>query len=107
MFLLVIKFKEDGNVIERCARSGPKKRTKTTNESNEFHINHSTSITMVKVQGRSFKLDDTAVRVLNITCSKEPKNVTAFDLFTFFRTDLIQSEASWKLSSASDWLMSA
>ena len=35
------------------------------------------------------------------------KSVTAFDLFTFFRTDLIQSEASWKLSSTSDWLMSA
>ena len=39
--------------------------------------------------------------------SKEPKSVTAFDLFTFFRTDFIQSEASWKLSSTSDWLMSA
>ena len=38
---------------------------------------------------------------------KEPNSVTAFDLFTFFRTDLIQSEASWKLSSTSDWLMSA
>ena len=38
--------------------------------------------------------------------SKKPKSVTAFDLFTFFRTDLIQSEASWKLSSTSDWLMS-
>ena len=34
-----------------------------------------------------------------------PKSVTAFDLFTFFRADLIQSEASWKLSSTSDWLM--
>ena len=30
-----------------------------------------------------------------------------FDLFTFFRADLIQSEASWKLSSTSDWLISA
>ena len=39
--------------------------------------------------------------------SKEPKNDTAFDLFTFFRTDLIQSEVSWKLSSTFDWLMSA
>ena len=39
--------------------------------------------------------------------SKEPKSVTTFDLFTFFHTDLIQSEASWKLSSTSDWLMSA
>ena len=38
---------------------------------------------------------------------KEPKSVTAFDLFTFFRADLIQLEASWKLSSTSDWLMSA
>ena len=43
------------------------------------------------------------------TCaySKETKSVTAFDLFTFFHADLIQSEASWKLSSTSDWLMSA
>ena len=39
--------------------------------------------------------------------SKEPNSVTAFDLFTFSRTDLIQSEASWKLSSTSDWLMPA
>ena len=29
--------------------------------------------------------------------------VPLFDLFTLFRTDLIQSEASWKLSSNSDW----
>ena len=42
-----------------------------------------------------------------IIYSKEPKSVTAFNLFTFFHTDLIQSEASWKLSSTSDWLMSA
>ena len=39
--------------------------------------------------------------------SKESKRVTAFDLVTFFRKDLIQSEAGWKLSSTSDWLMSA
>ena len=39
--------------------------------------------------------------------SKEPKNLAAFYLFLFFRTDLIQSEASWKLSSTSDWFMSA
>ena len=38
---------------------------------------------------------------------KEPKSVTTFDLVIFFRIDLIQSEASWKLSSTSDWLMSA
>ena len=31
----------------------------------------------------------------------------AFNLFTFFRADLIQSEASWQLSSTFDWLMSA
>ena len=44
----------------------------------------------------------------NLICySKEPKRVTAFDLFTFFRADLIQSETRWKLSSTSDWLMSA
>ena len=42
-----------------------------------------------------------------IIYSNEPKSVTAFNLFTFFHTDLIQSEASWKLSSTSDWLMSA
>ena len=39
--------------------------------------------------------------------SKEPKSVTTFDLFTLFCADFIQSEASWKLSSTSDWLMSA
>ena len=39
--------------------------------------------------------------------SKEDKSATAFDLFTFFRVDLIQSEANWKLSSTSDWLTSA
>ena len=39
--------------------------------------------------------------------SKEPKSVSAFDLFTFFCADFIQSEASWKLSTTSDWLMSA
>ena len=39
--------------------------------------------------------------------NKKPKSVTVFDLFTFFRTDLIQSETSWKLSLTSDWLMSA
>ena len=33
--------------------------------------------------------------------------MTVFYLFTFFRTDFIQSEASWKLSSTTDWLMSA
>ena len=38
---------------------------------------------------------------------KEPKSVTAFDLFTFFRTDLIQSEANRKLTSNPDLLMSA
>ena len=32
------------------------------------------------------------------------QNCDRFDLFTFFRADLIQSEASWKLSSTSDWL---
>ena len=36
--------------------------------------------------------------------SKEPKSVTALYLFTFLRTDLIQSEASWKLSSTFEWL---
>ena len=44
---------------------------------------------------------------LQIYDSEEPKSVTTFDLFTFFWADLIQSEASWKLSSTSDCLMSA
>ena len=30
-----------------------------------------------------------------------------FNLFTFFNEDLIQSEVSWKLSSASDWITTA
>ena len=47
------------------------------------------------------------VGVVVVVYSKDPKCMTAFDLFTFFRTDLIQSEASWKLSSTSDWLTSA
>ena len=37
----------------------------------------------------------------------EPKSVTAFDLFTFFRGDLIQSEASWELYLTSNQLMPA
>ena len=32
--------------------------------------------------------------VTTVTVLKEPKSVNAFGLFTFFRTDLIQSEAS-------------
>ena len=32
--------------------------------------------------------------------------MTVFDLFTFFCSDLIQWEDSWKLSSTSDWLLS-
>ena len=47
------------------------------------------------------------VVVVVVVYSKEPKSVTASDLFTFFGTDLIQSEASWKLSSTSDWLTSS
>ena len=31
--------------------------------------------------------------------------MTVFDLFTSFHTDLVQSEASWKRSSTSDWLI--
>ena len=31
---------------------------------------------------------------LRANYSKEPKSVTTFDLFTFFRTGVIQSEAS-------------
>ena len=44
---------------------------------------------------------------IKIVYSKEPKSVTTFDLFKFFPADFIQSEASWKLSSTFDWLMSA
>ena len=47
------------------------------------------------------------VVVVVVVYSKELKSVTACDLFTFFRTDLIQSEAGWKLSSTSDLLTSA
>ena len=39
--------------------------------------------------------------------SKEPKSATDLDLFTFFSKNSIQSEAGWKLSPTSDWLMSA
>ena len=46
-------------------------------------------------------------KTVSETYSKEPKSVTAFNLFTFFRADLIKSEANWKLSSASDWLLYA
>ena len=40
-------------------------------------------------------------KTLSETYSKEFKSVT------FFRADLIQSEASWKLSSTFDWLLYA
>ena len=43
----------------------------------------------------------------NHNYSREHKSVTASDLLTFFRADLIQSKASWKLSSTSDWLLFA
>ena len=39
---------------------------------------------------------------ITFSYTKGSKNVAAFDLFTFFHADLIQSEASWKLSSTSD-----
>ncbi len=41
------------------------------------------------------------------TYSKAPKSVTAFNLFTFFRADLIQSDVNCKLSTAFDWIKSA
>ena len=34
------------------------------------------------------------ILLFEVYYSKEPKSVTAFGLFTFFRADLIQSEAS-------------
>ena len=46
-------------------------------------------------------------KTLSETYSKEPKSAIAFNLLTFFRADLIQSEASWKLSSTFDWLLYA
>ena len=42
------------------------------------------------------------VRKLVFLLQQEARSVTAFNLFTFFLTDLIQSEASWELSSTSD-----
>ena len=43
--------------------------------------------------------------LFGLSAEIEPKSVTAFNLFTFFRADLTQSEASWQLSSSSDWLI--
>ncbi len=42
-----------------------------------------------------------------IAYSKAPKCVTTFNLFTFFRADLIQSEVNCKLSTAFDWIKTA
>ena len=57
MFLLVVsKFKMIGIAIERCARSSPKKLTKTYHkgpEPNGFH-NHSTVISMCRLLVESF-----------------------------------------------------
>ncbi len=39
--------------------------------------------------------------------SKAPKSATTFNLFAFFRADLIQSEVNWNLSLASDWMVVA
>ena len=39
--------------------------------------------------------------------SKKAQKCDRFNLFTFFCADLIQSEASSKLTSTSDWLLSA
>ena len=44
---------------------------------------------------------------LGNTLQQRAQKCDHFNLFTFFHIDLIQSEASWKLSSTSDWLMSA
>ncbi len=46
--------------------------------------------------------------ITNYFYSKAPKSVTTFNLFTFFRADLIQSEVNnCKLSRAFDWIKSA
>lgn len=37
---------------------------------------------------------------------EDPKSVIAFNLFTFFCEDLIQSDVNWKLSPTFDWIMS-
>ncbi len=42
-----------------------------------------------------------------LVLSKAPKSVTTFNLFTFFRADLIQSEVNCKLSTAFDLIKSA
>ena len=39
--------------------------------------------------------------------SEKAQKCDRFNLFTFFRAYLIQSEASWKLTSTFDWLISA
>ena len=39
--------------------------------------------------------------------SKEPKIVTAFNLFTFFHADINQSEVEDSFQLASDWIKSA
>ena len=44
---------------------------------------------------------------LGNTLQQRAQKCDRFNLFTFCHIDLIQSEASWKLSSTSDWLMSA
>ena len=48
-----------------------------------------------------------SIAALERITARNTKVLPAFDLFTFFCANLIQSEASWKLSSTSDWLMSA
>ena len=53
------------------------------------------------------KVNNLPMTLFDRSYSLEPKSVTAFDLSTFFHTNLIQSEASWKWPSTSDWLTSA
>ena len=48
-----------------------------------------------------------SIAALERITARSTKVLPAFDLFTFFCANLIQSEASSKLSSTSDWLMSA
>jgi len=47
------------------------------------------------------------VCILENFYSKAPKSVTTFNSFTFFRADLIQSEAKDRFQLTSDWIKSA
>jgi len=68
---------------------------------------HSINIVLYKADSLSVVAVNVLFLFSHSTYNKEPKRVTTSDLFTFFHADLIKSEASWKLSSTSDLLVSA